>query len=60
MLAYSAAMDITLALLPWTVIWGLQMKLQEKVGVAIAMSCGILYVSACPLEIYRDLFPFIF
>lgn len=37
-------MDIALALLPWTVIWGLQMKLKEKIGVAIAMSCGVLYV----------------
>lgn len=31
-------------MLPWTVIWGLQMKLKEKIGVAIAMSCGVLYV----------------
>jgi hypothetical protein len=38
-------MDITLALLPWKLIWGLNMKKQEKIGVAIAMSCGILYVS---------------
>jgi hypothetical protein len=34
-------MDLTLALLPWKLIWGLQMKPKEKVGVAIAMSCGI-------------------
>lgn len=38
-------MDIALAMLPWTVIWGLQMKVKEKIGVAIAMSCGVLYVS---------------
>jgi len=37
-------MDITLALLPWTLIWKLQMKKKEKAGVAIAMSMGILYV----------------
>lgn len=36
-------MDLTLAMLPWTVIWGLQMKVKEKIGVAIAMSCGVLY-----------------
>ncbi|KAK5654592.1 hypothetical protein OQA88_7221 [Cercophora sp. LCS_1] len=39
--AYSAAMDLTLALLPWKLIWGLQMKTKEKIGVAVAMSCGI-------------------
>ena len=35
-------MDIILAILPWKVIWGLQMKKKEKVGGAIAMSMGIL------------------
>lgn len=40
-IAYSAAMDITLALLPWRLIWGLQMKMKEKIGVAVAMSCGV-------------------
>ncbi|KAK0719144.1 hypothetical protein B0H67DRAFT_484630 [Lasiosphaeris hirsuta] len=39
--AYSATMDFALALLPWTVIWGLQMKRKEKIGVAVAMSMGI-------------------
>ncbi|KEZ40759.1 putative integral membrane protein [Scedosporium apiospermum] len=39
--SYSAAMDITLALLPWRLIWGLQMKMKEKIGVAVAMSCGV-------------------
>ena len=45
---YSAAMDLTLALLPWTLVWKLQMKPAEKVGVAIAMSMGVLYVSFLP------------
>jgi hypothetical protein len=35
-------MDIVLALLPWTVIWKLQMKTPEKIGVAVAMSMGVL------------------
>jgi rhodopsin domain-containing protein len=35
-------MDIILALLPWQVIWGLQLNLKEKVGVGIAMSMGML------------------
>lgn len=39
---YSAAMDFVLALLPWKVIWKLQMKKKEKMGVALAMSMGIL------------------
>jgi len=43
--AYSAAMDIALALLPWVVIMNLQMKTKEKIGVALAMSMGVLYVS---------------
>ncbi|KAH9907833.1 hypothetical protein F4778DRAFT_797913 [Xylariomycetidae sp. FL2044] len=39
--AYSAVTDITLAMLPWAVIWSLQMKRREKVGVAVAMSMGL-------------------
>jgi hypothetical protein len=39
---YSGVMDFVLALLPWKVIWNLQMKRKEKVGVALAMSMGIL------------------
>ncbi|KAM7187533.1 hypothetical protein V8F33_011180 [Rhypophila sp. PSN 637] len=38
---YSAAMDFVLALLPWKVIWKLQMRRKEKIGVALAMSMGI-------------------
>lgn len=45
-IGYSAAMDFVLALLPWQIIWNLQMKRKEKFGVAVAMSMGILYVSA--------------
>ncbi len=37
-------MDFVLALLPWKLIWKLQMKRKEKVGVALAMSMGILCV----------------
>ena len=40
--ALSAAMDLALAMLPWKVIWTLQMKTREKLGVAFAMSMGIL------------------
>ncbi|KAH8904827.1 hypothetical protein BR93DRAFT_916595 [Coniochaeta sp. PMI_546] len=40
--AYSAAMDFILALFPWFLIWNLQMNKKEKVGVAVAMSLGVL------------------
>jgi len=39
---YSATMDLSLALLPWTLVWKLQMKPAEKIGVAVAMSMGLL------------------
>jgi hypothetical protein len=40
--AYSAVMDFTLAALPWTFLWNLQMRKQEKFGVAFAMSMGVM------------------
>ncbi|KAF7715364.1 Uncharacterized protein PECH_001429 [Penicillium ucsense] len=39
--AYSGLMDLVLALLPWPVIWKLQMRRREKFGIALAMSMGI-------------------
>ncbi|KKK14913.1 hypothetical protein AOCH_001209 [Aspergillus ochraceoroseus] len=39
--AYSGMQDFILALLPWTIVWNLQMKKKEKIGVAIAMSLGV-------------------
>ncbi|KAH6695205.1 hypothetical protein F5X68DRAFT_272639 [Plectosphaerella plurivora] len=38
---YSALSDFALALLPWKIIMGLNMKKHEKLGVATAMSIGI-------------------
>jgi hypothetical protein len=35
-------MGILLALLPWKMIWKLQMKQKEKVAIALAMSMGVL------------------
>ncbi|KAK8046080.1 hypothetical protein PG996_014144 [Apiospora saccharicola] len=40
--ALSAFMDFALALFPWLIIWKLQMRMQEKIGTAVAMSLGIL------------------
>ena len=52
--AYSAAMDLALALLPWTLVWKLQMKPAEKIGVAVAMSMGVLYVEYPSLAYYPN------
>lgn len=37
-------MDFVLAILPWHVIMGLNMKRKEKLTVAFGLSLGILYV----------------
>ncbi|KAH7156068.1 hypothetical protein EDB81DRAFT_785957 [Dactylonectria macrodidyma] len=39
--AYSGAMDIALALIPWTIIWNASLRKKEMAGVALAMSLGI-------------------
>ncbi|KAK3312898.1 hypothetical protein B0H66DRAFT_382804 [Apodospora peruviana] len=39
---FSGFCDILLALLPWKLVWGLRMRKQEKLGVAIAMSMGVV------------------
>ncbi|KAJ5653410.1 hypothetical protein N7490_000413 [Penicillium lividum] len=39
--AYSGAQDFVLALLPWSIVWNLQMRKKEKMGVAFAMSLGV-------------------
>ncbi|ERT03314.1 hypothetical protein HMPREF1624_01625 [Sporothrix schenckii ATCC 58251] len=39
---YSAVMDFVLALLPWKIVWQLQMRRPEKLGVAVAMSLGVV------------------
>ena len=41
-IAYSGCMDFILALLPWLIIWKLEMKKREKIGIALAMSMGVL------------------
>lgn len=40
--AWGAAADFALALLPWGLLMGLQMRKKEKLGVGLAMSMGIL------------------
>lgn len=41
-LAYSGILDIVLAIIPWKIIMRLQMHTREKIGVALAMSMGVL------------------
>ncbi|KAK8120844.1 hypothetical protein PG999_004964 [Apiospora kogelbergensis] len=39
---YSSAADFVLALLPWRVLMGLQMKRSEKISLAVGMSFGAI------------------
>ncbi len=40
--AYSGAMDIVLALLPWKIVWHVAIDKKEKIGALFAMSMGVL------------------
>ncbi|KAK1756326.1 hypothetical protein QBC47DRAFT_321507 [Echria macrotheca] len=40
--AYSALMDFTLAILPWTFLYNLLLQRKEKIGVLVAMSMGVI------------------
>lgn len=42
MIAYSGVMDLVLAIIPWGIIMRLHMHTKEKIGVALAMSMGVL------------------
>lgn len=44
-------MDVVLALLPWKVIWPLNMKRNEKIGVLIAMSMGLFAAATAFVKI---------
>lgn len=41
-IVWSALVDFSLALLPWKLLWALQMRTAEKIGVMVAMSLGLL------------------
>jgi hypothetical protein len=38
----SAIADFVLAILPWHILWGLQMKKKDKIFIASSMSLGLL------------------
>ncbi|KAK4213408.1 hypothetical protein QBC37DRAFT_423055 [Rhypophila decipiens] len=40
--AYSALMDFTLAILPWTFLYHLSLRKKEKLGILVAMSMGVI------------------
>ena len=40
--AYSAAVDVAMALLPWKYLLSQQMSKKEKIGATVAMSMGLL------------------
>jgi hypothetical protein len=54
-LAWSAFMDFVLAILPWHVVMGLNMKRKEKLTVAFGLSLGILYA---PFSLSSALLPY--
>jgi len=37
----SGVLDLVLAMIPWAIIWKLQMRPAEKIGIVVAMSMGI-------------------
>lgn len=39
---WSAMTDFVLAVFPWFLVWNLQMRLHEKIGVCVCMSMGVL------------------
>lgn len=43
-------MDITLAIIPWHILWGLSIDRKEKLSALGAMSMGILYVRTIKAE----------
>lgn len=45
-------MDFALALFPWAITMKLRMRKYEKVGLALTMSLGMLYVHPNQGEIY--------
>ncbi len=42
--AYSGVVDISLVMIAWKLLLGLQMHGVEKIGATVAMSMGVLYV----------------
>ncbi len=43
------ALDVTLAILPMPVLWGLQMPIRKKIEISIMFSLGALWVHSLSL-----------
>jgi hypothetical protein len=56
-LAYSGALDIILAILPWKIVWKVAINKKEKIGALVAMSMGVLYVPQTALT--SGILPFV-
>ncbi|PVH96838.1 hypothetical protein DM02DRAFT_686833 [Periconia macrospinosa] len=39
---WSGIIDVSFAFLPWVILWKLDMRIPEKIGVGVAMSLGVL------------------
>ncbi|KAI0514969.1 hypothetical protein F5B22DRAFT_647161 [Xylaria bambusicola] len=50
--AYSGATDILLALLPWKIIWKMEMTKKERIGAICAMSLGLFAGTIALAKIY--------
>jgi hypothetical protein len=42
---YSGIIDVMLAIVPWAILWNHRMRKSEKIGVAVAMSMGLMSVN---------------
>lgn len=42
LVAFSGLADITLAILPWKIVWTVAINKKEKIGALLAMSMGVL------------------
>ncbi|KAI1369946.1 hypothetical protein F5Y08DRAFT_291778 [Xylaria arbuscula] len=49
---YSGAMDVLLALLPWKIIWKMEMTRKERIGAICAMSLGLFAATIALAKIY--------
>ena len=50
--AFSAFVDICLALFPITIFWDLKMKISRKISISVLMSLGILWVHTSLVQLF--------
>ncbi|CAJ2510233.1 Uu.00g061330.m01.CDS01 [Anthostomella pinea] len=47
---YSGLMDLALAFFPWIIIWKIKLRVQDRIGLSVAMSLGVV---ACVVVVVR-------